>query len=147
MRNVKFVILRHIYPFWQKPSLLIQYFGPTIFATSRKKVLRPKWTIKKHDSDKNKKCLSVGNFRIPAVLAIICQYIIYTQSCLKYCIFTKLSQTVYLINTHNLVCWYVRCDCQLSKVIGFKFVLLISKYYYIFETRPRNKFWKYQVYS
>ena len=35
-------------------------YVPTIFATSRKKGPRPKRIIYKHESDQNKKCLSVG---------------------------------------------------------------------------------------
>ena len=30
------------------------------FTTSRKKGPRPKWTLYKHEPDKNKKCLNVG---------------------------------------------------------------------------------------
>ena len=46
----------------------LRIFVPTIFATSRKKGPRPKWTIYKHISDKSKKSLSVGNFGIPSVI-------------------------------------------------------------------------------
>ena len=35
-----------------------------LFATYGKKTPGPKWTIYKHKSDKDKKCLSNGNFRI-----------------------------------------------------------------------------------
>ena len=38
-------------------------------------------------------------------------------------IFTKLSMTVYLINTHNVLWRYVRCDCRLWKVILLKCVI------------------------
>ena len=56
-----------------------------------------------------------------------------THVWIKSYIFTKLSQTIYLINIYNLVCQYDRSDCRLSKVIWFKYVLLgIFKYYYIF---------------
>ena len=37
---------------------------PTIFATSRKKGHRPKWSLYRHESNKNKKYLSECNFRI-----------------------------------------------------------------------------------
>ena len=32
-----------------------------IYVNARKKGPRPKWTIYKHEPDKNKKCLSVNN--------------------------------------------------------------------------------------
>ena len=41
------------------------------------------------------------------------------HSCLKYCIFTKLSQIVYPINVHILVCQHARCDCRLWKILWF----------------------------
>ena len=51
-----------------------------LFATSRKKCARPRWTIYKH---KNKKSLSVGNFKI---LFICSESVSYTSLCrgLKY---------------------------------------------------------------
>ena len=61
-------------------------------------------------------------------LIMLCTYfenfshIINNHSWLKCCIFAKLLQTGYLINFHNLVCWYARCKCRLWKVIWFKFV-------------------------
>ena len=39
------------------------------FCDFQKKDPRPKWTIYKHESGKNKKCLSVGNFGILSVFA------------------------------------------------------------------------------
>ena len=39
--------------------------------------------------------------------------------CLKYCIFTKLSQIVYLIDVHMLVCQHTKFDSQLWKVLLF----------------------------
>ena len=50
-------------------------------------------------------------------------YIIDNYSCLKYYIFTKLSQTVCLINVHILVCQHAKCDCKLWKVLRFYCVL------------------------
>ena len=44
-------------------------YVPTIFATLGKKDLRTKWTIYKHVSEKNKKCLSDGNF---GILSVVC---------------------------------------------------------------------------
>ena len=41
------------------------------FSSFRKKGLRPKYTIYKHESDKNTKCLSVSNFRILSFVIII----------------------------------------------------------------------------
>ena len=35
------------------------------------------------------------------------------HSCLKFCIFTKLSQTMSVINTQILICQYSRCDYKL----------------------------------
>ena len=62
-------------------------------------------------------------------------YKIDNQSCLKCCIFTKLSQIVRLINVHILVCRYARCNYRLWKVTWFKYICLgIFKYYYIFKT-------------
>ena len=55
-----------------------------LFCNFRKKVPRPKWTIYKHKSDKNKKCVSVGNFKI---LSVTCSAsAAYTSLCrgLKY---------------------------------------------------------------
>ena len=79
--------------------------------------------IYRHVSDKSKNCLSVGNsvnlsvwyIDVPDVTAIygtpfdfiaffwVFSYIL-LFSCLKYCIFIKFSQIVYLINTHVLIC-------------------------------------------
>ena len=46
-------------------------------------------------------------------------YIIDDHSRLTYCIFTKLSQIVYLINIHNLVCQLPKCNCRFSNLIAF----------------------------
>ena len=50
-------------------------------------------------------------------------YIIDKHSCLKYCIFTKLSRIVFLINVQILVYWHAKCDCRLRKVLLFDCVL------------------------
>ena len=50
--------------------------------------------------------------------------------CLTFCIFTKFSQTMWLINTSNLVYWYARCDCRLWKVIFKCIGLRILNYCY-----------------
>ena len=59
-----------------------------------------------------------------------CEYshIIKYHSCLRWCILTKLSQTVCLVNTHILVYRYGRCDCRLLKVLWFIFVFLEFSY-------------------
>ena len=46
-------------------------------------------------------------------------YIIDKHSCLKYCIFTKLSQIVYLIDVHVLLYEYAKCNCWLCNVLSF----------------------------
>ena len=46
----------------------------------------------------------------------VLSYIIDEFSCLKYCIFTKLSQIVYLINIQIFLCQHAKCDCRLWKV-------------------------------
>ena len=33
--------------------------------------------------------------------------------------FIKLSEIVYLINTHTLICWYARCNYKLWKILWF----------------------------
>ena len=53
------------------------------------------------------------------------------NSCLKYCIFTKLSQIECLINEHILQCHYVKCDCLLwitclKLVITYNFIKLLQ---------------------
>ena len=56
-------------------------------------------------------------------------------SCLKFSIFTELSQYVCLINIHSLLCRYARSDCRLWKVIWFLCVCFrLFKCYYMFET-------------
>ena len=56
---------------FQRSSIWTFWFTfEVIFAISRRKGPRPKWTIHKHESDKIKKCLSVGNFGILSV--VIC---------------------------------------------------------------------------
>ena len=40
-------------------------------------------------------------------------YKIDENSCLKYCIYTQLSQNVCLINVHILVSHHAKCDCRL----------------------------------
>ena len=42
-------------------------------------------------------------------------YIIDKHSCLKYCIFIKLSQIVCLIIVRILVCQHAKCDCRLGR--------------------------------
>ena len=46
-------------------------------------------------------------------------YIIDDFSFLKYCILTKFSLIVCLINTHILIYWYARCNYKLRKVLWF----------------------------
>ena len=41
------------------------------------------------------------------------------HSCLNYCIFTKISQIVCLINRYILTCRHARCDYKVQKVIWF----------------------------
>ena len=56
-------------------------------------------------------------------------YIIDDYSCLKYYYsFTKLSQYVCLINTHNMINLHARCDCKLWNAIWFYFVFWIFSY-------------------
>ena len=43
----------------------------------------------------------------------VISYIIDDHSFLNYFISTKLSQIVYLINVHILVCQHIKCDCRL----------------------------------
>ena len=66
----------------------------------------------------------------------IFSYIIDEYSCLKYCIFTKLSQIVCLINVHILDYQHAKCDCWLWKVLWFDCVFLwifhIITYHYMF---------------
>ena len=98
---------------------------------------RPKWTIYRHESSKNKKYLSGIHF--------VCYY-------LKYCIFTKLSHPMYLINIQNLVCQYARFDCKLWKILWFYYAfwefsyillhvwnLLNLSNFYIFCIKIKNK--------
>ena len=59
-------------------------------------------------------------------------YIIDEYSCLKYCIFTKLSQIVCLINVHILVCQHVKCDCWLWKV--FYLICVFWEFFIYFTT-------------
>ena len=53
--------------------------------------------------------------------------------CLKYCIFTKPSKTVYLINTHTLVFQYARCNCWLLKDLRFNCIFL-GKFHILLHT-------------
>ena len=46
-------------------------------------------------------------------------YIIDDHSRLNFCMSTKLSQIVCLINVHILVCKHATCDCSLWKVLWF----------------------------
>ena len=58
------------------------------------------------------------------------QYIIVEHSSLKYCIFSKLSQIVCLINVYILICQHTKCDCRLWKVLWFNYGLWEFSYYY-----------------
>ena len=49
-------------------------------------------------------------------------YTIDEYSCLKYFIFNKLLQFVYLINVHILVCQNAKCDCRLWQFLWFNCV-------------------------
>ena len=60
-------------------------------------------------------------------------YIIYDYSCLKCCIFTKLSQIVWKF--HILVCQHAKCDPMLWKVFFQLRFWEFFIYYYMFETR------------
>ena len=62
--------------------------------------------------------VTAGYGRLSVLIAFFWEFshIINNNFFLKCSIFTKLSQTVYLIDTHHLVCWNVRCDCRLWKV-------------------------------
>ena len=64
-------------------------------------------------------------WNISWLCCVFCKFsdIINNNSCLNCYIFTKLSQTVCLIHTYNLVCRYARCDCRLWKIIWFKCIL------------------------
>ena len=55
--------------------------------------------------------------------------IINNHSSLKCYIFTKLSQTVCLINIFNLICQYAKCDSKLLKVLSFNCACLRIKGY------------------
>ena len=46
-------------------------------------------------------------------------------TCLK-CIFTKLSQIVYLINVHILICRHAKCDCRLWKIFLYDVALFLN---------------------
>ena len=46
-------------------------------------------------------------------------YRIDNHSCLNCFISTKLSQIMFLINVHVLICQYAKCDCRLCKVLWF----------------------------
>ena len=62
-------------------------------------------------------------------------YIIDEHSCLKYCIYTKLSQIMCLINVHILVCQLAKYDCWLWKVLSFNCIFWdYFIYYYTFKT-------------
>ena len=47
----------------------VNRFWVTIFASSGKKDPRPKWTIYRHVSEKNRKYVSVGNF---GTVSVVC---------------------------------------------------------------------------
>ena len=60
---------KHIINFMGLPVVLVNFF-----CNFRKKGSRPKWTIYKHESEKNKKCLRVGNFGILSVVLVTLFY-------------------------------------------------------------------------
>ena len=93
-------------------GLLFKYtYVLAIFATSRKKDSRPKWAIYKHESDKNKKCLSVSNFGILSVV-VICST---PTACASLCRFLEyLLKLTFFIQNHPSV----------AKFLIFKTVLL-----------------------
>ena len=67
-----------------------------------------------------------ANYGMPIdFIMFFCVYsdIIDEHLCLKCCIFTKLSQFVYLINVHILMCQHAKCNCGLWKVLLFNYVL------------------------
>ena len=55
-------------------------------------------------------------------------YCVIMYSCLKYCIFTKLSQIVCLIDVHILVCQHAKCDWWLWKVLWFNWIFWVFSY-------------------
>ena len=70
------------------------------------------------------------------LLLTVFSYLIDEHSCLKCCIFTKLSQIVCLITVQILVCQHAKYDGRLWKVNCCIWVCLmgIFKYYFMFET-------------
>ena len=81
------VIRRNLDPFFTVFTVFTNFSENLCFnnfCVSRKKGPRPKWTIYKHESDKNKKCLSVDN---SGILFVVCsEFTAYTCLCrdLKY---------------------------------------------------------------
>ena len=76
------------------PIILCSHY----FRDIQKKGRRPKWTIYKHVSDKNKTCLSADNFGILSVVVIYSLSTAYTSLCkgLKYLLKVKYFILVYL---------------------------------------------------
>ena len=69
-----------------------------LFLQLSEKGPKPKWTIYKHVSDKNKKCLSVGNFEILSVVLRLSVCIVSTAyTSLFYEIFTNSKEVWYII--------------------------------------------------
>ena len=61
---------------------------------------------------------------------------------LKYCIFTKFSHIVHLINAHILLCWYARCNYKLWKVLCFNCSLEILIFDTLFYIKLSSILWK-----
>ena len=47
-----------------------------------------------------------------------------SNQCLRYCIFTKHSQFMFMINVHISVYQYVRCNCKLWNVPWLSYIIL-----------------------
>ena len=64
---------------------------------------------------------------------------------IKYCIFTKLSQTMRLINTHNWICQYATFHCRLLKVVWLNYLFenfqVLFPCYYTIRTVSQVIFW------
>ena len=60
-QKLVFLIVFGIFRVW---GVLLLIFYITYFCSFQNERSRPKWTLCKYESDRNRKCLSVGNFGI-----------------------------------------------------------------------------------
>ena len=124
-----------------KTEILVNFWQPCFFIGPRLEVNHPASLIHLQSKFHENPMGSFWDFTDTSALSFYCVFWVFSyinneHSSLKYCILTKFSQIVCLINLDILVFRLAKCDCKLWRVIWFNcvFFLRIFTYLYMSET-------------